>query len=154
MSFEGAALGVPCLFSAGSWLGELVPDETGIVAWDAALAAERAHSLMRDPDARARNVSALRGARARLSWESAGARLLEIYNAACDAPPNPRRARPALDRLAHQPSDAEVPLSEDALGLVGPGGALPADLERPLLALASHPRLAGPLFRALRESYR
>ena len=36
-------------------------------------------------------------------------------------------------------------MSEDALRLVGPNGALPRELERPLLALAAHRRLRGPV---------
>lgn len=38
--------------------------------------------------------------------------------------------------------------------LIGPGGALPSDVERPLLALATHPRIAAPLFGALKLGYR
>jgi len=51
-------------------------------------------------------------------------------------------------------SSLPSPVSEDGLRLVGPGGALPAELERPLLALATHPRIARPLFTALRAGYR
>jgi hypothetical protein len=45
-------------------------------------------------------------------------------------------------------------LTEDALRLVGPGGALPADLERPLLALATHPQIGVPMFQAIKAGYR
>jgi hypothetical protein len=45
-------------------------------------------------------------------------------------------------------------LSEDAMRLVGPDGLLPRRLERPLLALASHPKLGTPVFRALDAGYR
>jgi hypothetical protein len=45
-------------------------------------------------------------------------------------------------------------ITEDALRLVGPAGALPRDLERPLLAVATHPRLGAPLFGALKLGYR
>jgi hypothetical protein len=38
--------------------------------------------------------------------------------------------------------------------LVGPGGELPPDVHRPLLALATHPRIAAPLFGALKLGYR
>ena len=38
--------------------------------------------------------------------------------------------------------------------LVGPGGELPRDVYRPLLALATHPRIAAPLFGALKLGYR
>ncbi len=45
-------------------------------------------------------------------------------------------------------------LSEDAIRLIGPGGALPTDVERPLLALATHPQVGTPMFGALRLGYR
>jgi SAM-dependent methyltransferase len=45
-------------------------------------------------------------------------------------------------------------LSDDAIRLVGPRGALPRDIERPLLALATHPIIGGPVFAALRAGYR
>jgi hypothetical protein len=45
-------------------------------------------------------------------------------------------------------------LSEDAARLVGPGGELPEDVQRPLLALATHPRIARPVWSALRLGYR
>ncbi len=38
--------------------------------------------------------------------------------------------------------------------LVGPGGELPRDVYRPLLALATHPRIATPVFGALKLGYR
>jgi hypothetical protein len=37
---------------------------------------------------------------------------------------------------------------------VGLGGELPPDVHRPLLALATHPRLAAPVFAALKAGYR
>ena len=39
---------------------------------------------------------------------------------------------------------AGIVLTEDAARLVGPGGELPPDVHRPLLALATHPRIAAP----------
>jgi hypothetical protein len=38
--------------------------------------------------------------------------------------------------------------------LIGPGGALPSDVERPLLALATHPQIGKPMFRAMKLGYR
>lgn len=45
-------------------------------------------------------------------------------------------------------------LSEDAIRLVGPEGLLPADVERPLLALATHPQIGNAMFGAMRLGYR
>ena len=44
--------------------------------------------------------------------------------------------------------------SEEALRLIGPGGALPSDVERPLLALATHPQVGTPMFNAIKLGYR
>jgi hypothetical protein len=45
-------------------------------------------------------------------------------------------------------------ISDDAMRLVGPDGALPADLERPLLAVATHRAVAAPVFGAIKMGYR
>jgi hypothetical protein len=45
-------------------------------------------------------------------------------------------------------------MSSDAVRLVGPDGMLPPDVERPLLALASHRAIGRPVFGALRYGYR
>jgi hypothetical protein len=37
---------------------------------------------------------------------------------------------------------------------MGPGGALPEGAARPLLALATHPRIGVPVFRAIGVGYR
>ncbi len=147
--FEAAARGVPCLWAAGTSLSELLPDdEAAIVQWDAAATADRAVALMRDDAVRARNLDAIHRAAERLRWRASADKLAEIY----------------LQTLEHAPSPAGVMLrehglmrtgfSEDAVRLVGPGGLLPADVERPLLAVATRPALRRPLFAALRLVYR
>ena len=45
-------------------------------------------------------------------------------------------------------------VSEDGMRLVGPDGVLPAEVERPLLALASHPKIGGPVLGAIKAGYR
>ncbi|MBV9336065.1 MAG: hypothetical protein JO243_09245, partial [Solirubrobacterales bacterium] len=126
----------------GSSLSELLPDDAaGIVPWDAERTAERASALLQDESARQRNLQAIAGAAAGLTWDTTAARLLDVYRATAEAPPR-RRA------------GSDVPLSEDAARLVGPGGELPEDVHRPLLALATHPRIARPVFGALKFGYR
>jgi glycosyltransferase involved in cell wall biosynthesis len=143
--FEAAAHGVPCLWAAGSSLGELLPsDAAGIVRWDEEQSAERALALIGDKDERSRNLSAIRAAASRLTWDTTAANLIGLYEATCVAPP-------AIGRTV---GAAQAPIGEDAMRLVGPGGELPADVHRPLLALATHPRLATPVFAALRLGYR
>jgi glycosyltransferase involved in cell wall biosynthesis len=146
--FEAAEHGVPCLWAKDSSLIELLPDTAaGIVPWDPVRSAGRALELIRDERARRSNVEAVRDAASKLRWEAAGEQLVEIYRATCDAPP-------ALTSLLERGEGLmRGGLSEDALRLVGPNGALPRELERPLLALATHPRLRAPVFGALKAGY-
>ncbi len=147
--FEAGGYGVPCMWAAGTSLSEVLPDSAAeIVAWDVVLTADRALELLRDAAARERNVAAIRGAATRLSWDASAERLLELYESTCDAPAPPAGALERGHRLL------TGGMSEDALRLMGPGGALPEDVQRPLLALATHPRIGTPLFRALRLGYR
>lgn len=44
--------------------------------------------------------------------------------------------------------------SDDAIQLVGPRGVLPREIERPLLALATHPVIGRPAFGAIKLGYR
>ena len=147
--FEAAAHRVPCMWAPGSSLSELLPDAAAeIVPWDADESAARALVLMRDADARKRNLQAVDAAARGLTWDATAAQLLEIYKATADAPANPTLAVVARGGLA------VGSLSEDAARLVGPGGELPADVQRPLLALATHRRLSVPVFGALKLGYR
>jgi glycosyltransferase involved in cell wall biosynthesis len=147
--FEALDHGVPCLWAPGTSLSEILPDEAaGIVRWDAAASGDRALELMRDGPARAENLGALSRAAKGLRWDATAAALIDLYLEACEAPPSPAGAYERRQGLM-QPG-----FSEDAVRLVGPGGLLPREAERPLLALASHPRLSRPVFGALRAAYR
>jgi glycosyltransferase involved in cell wall biosynthesis len=147
--FEAAAREKPCLWARGTSLSELLPDEAAqIVPWDAEASADRANRLLHDQALRRANVAAVREVARNLSWEATAARLLECYSETCDAPAS---SASAIERRDGSMSGM---LSEDAMRLIGPGGALPADLERPLLALATHRQIAGPMFRAMKLGYR
>ena len=147
--FEAANAGLPCMWAPGTSLSEILPDRAAeIVAWDATQSADRAVELLRDARRRQQNVAAVREAGRHLTWDATAARLIELYEAACDAPSTPAGA------FQHRDGTINWSLSEDALSLVGPGGELPADVERPLLALATHPQIAGPVFGALKLGYR
>jgi glycosyltransferase involved in cell wall biosynthesis len=142
--FEAAAHRVPCLWSPGSSLSELLPDEVaGIVPWNEHATAQNALDLLNDDAARQRNLEAIEAAARGLNWETTARHLLDVYRASADAPPRPRPS-----------ARAGVALSEDAARLVGPGGELPTDVHRPLLAVATHPRIAAPVFGALKLGYR
>jgi glycosyltransferase involved in cell wall biosynthesis len=147
--FEAAGHGVACMWAAGTSLSELLPDaQAGIVRWDAAESAARALELMRDEVVRERNIGSVREAGAGLTWDATAARLIEEYDATCDSPAMPASA------LERQHGRVAGALTEDGMRLVGAGGALPADVERPLLALATHPQIGGPVFGALKLGYR
>jgi hypothetical protein len=127
----------------------VLPDSVAaVVPWDAGASADRAFELMRTETVRDEQLAVIREAARQLTWDAAAAALVELYEATCDAAPPPGAALARADGLM---SGA---ISEDALRLVGPAGALPREAERPLLALATHPRLAGPAFRALELGYR
>ncbi len=141
--FEAAAHRVPCLWAPGSALSELLPDEAaGIVPWDAGPSASHARALLEDHEARERNLSAIDSAARSLTWDATAHRLLGVYRAAAESPARPSTAATGLT------------LTEDAARLVGPGGELPADVHRPLLALATHPRIAKPAYAVLKLGYR
>jgi glycosyltransferase involved in cell wall biosynthesis len=145
--FEAAAHRVPCLWAPGSSLSELLPDEAAaIVPWDAEQTARRAVALLADQRARERNLAAIDHAAATLTWDATAAGLLEAYQATADAPAAAATSTATPGRLDL--------LTEDAARLVGPGGELPVDVHRPLLALATHPRIARPVFGALKLGYR
>jgi glycosyltransferase involved in cell wall biosynthesis len=139
--FEAAAHRVPCLWASGSALRELLPDEQAeIVPWDEVASAQNAMALLEDDAAREQNLKAVHAAARTLTWDATAAGLLEVYRATADAPAKPR-------------AGVGITLSEDAARLVGPGGELPPEVHRPLLALATHPKLARPVWSALRLGY-
>jgi GT2 family glycosyltransferase len=147
--FEAAERGVPCMWAPGTSLSEILPDAAaGIVAWDAERSAEQALGLLRDEAARRANLEAIRTAARPLTWDAAAASLIEIYERTCDEPATPASA------LERRRGMLDMPFSEDAMRLIGRGGALPVGLERPLLALATHPQVGKPLFGVLKAGYR
>jgi glycosyltransferase involved in cell wall biosynthesis len=145
--FEAAEHGAPCMWAAGTALSDVLPDDgAAIVPWSVEETAERLLALVSDEAARNKNVDAIRFAGAGLRWDATAARLLDVYRRACDGPPPPAVAMRRLESTGL--------LSVDSLNLLGPGGALPNDLERPLLAVSARPWLSGPLFGAFRLGYR
>jgi glycosyltransferase involved in cell wall biosynthesis len=147
--FEAGEHGVPCLWAPGTSLSEILPDSAaGLVPWDAEQSAATAFRLLRDESARRANLDAIRTAARPLTWDAAAEGLINVYERTCDEPAPPAAA------LERRRGILGSELSEDGLRLVGVGGALPSDLERPLLALASHPQVGKPLFGAIKAGYR
>ncbi len=147
--FEAADHDVPCLWARGTSLSELLPDSAAqIEPWDASWSADRALHLLRDDEARRENVRSIRQAASGLTWEATAAKLIACYVETCDAPATPASA---IERRHGVMSGV---LSEDAMRLIGPGGALPPDVQRPLLALATHPQIGKPMFSVMKLGYR
>jgi GT2 family glycosyltransferase/glycosyltransferase involved in cell wall biosynthesis len=147
--FEAADHGTPCLWAPATSLAEVLPAEAAEIApWDLSATAEHALALLRDPDRRERQRQTIRTAAQGLTWDAAAAALLEVYRQTCDAPAAPGGG------LARRFGVMQPRMSSDAVRLVGPDGMLPPDLERPLLALASHRAVGAPVFGALRFGYR
>jgi glycosyltransferase involved in cell wall biosynthesis len=149
LPFEAADHDRPCLWAPATSLAEVLPPKAGeIVPWDVRLSAERAMSLLRDEAARRRNIEAVHEAAAGLTWDRAARELLRVYRETCDAPAAPASA------IERRHGIMQGLLSEDAMRLVGPDGALAPELERPLLALATHPQISAPMFGAVKLGYR
>jgi hypothetical protein len=148
--FEAADHGVPASWAPVTSMAEVLPAEEAaqLVPWSPEESAGRLATLLQDDDLRARTVASVRGAARSFTWDAAAARLIEIYERACDSPATPGRG---VERGRGFTSGV---LSEDAMRLVGPGGLLPADVERPLLALATHPQIGNAMFRAMKLGYR
>jgi GT2 family glycosyltransferase len=148
--FEAADHRRPCMWAPGTSLSEVLVDSAAeIVAWDAAATADNALALLQDPRRATANLEAIGQASRQLSWDASAQDLVEVYRAVADGPPVPGPAdrRPGVGASV-------LELNEDALNLVGPGGALPRDMQRPLLALATHQAVGGPVFAAVRAGYR
>jgi glycosyltransferase involved in cell wall biosynthesis len=147
--FEAADHGLPCMWAPGTSLSEILPPSAAtILPWDAAATADRAIALMRDAAEREANIAGVHQAAAGLSWDAAAARLIDVYNEACDEAPTPASA---FERRHGQMKDG---ISDDGMRLVGPDGALPREVERPLLALAMRPQIRTPVFGAIKLGYR
>ncbi len=167
--FESGLQGVPCLFAATSSLAEgPIASAATIVPDDPVQSAAAAHSLLVDRDAREAHVRMLVEAARELTWERAALAMVEIYR---EAAPAPVRVAATLSRDAvtrereltasHQAvvrmliderelvlGDYNRLLADVGAGrsLVGPGGSLPENLQRALLAFSSHPALSRPLY--------
>jgi glycosyltransferase involved in cell wall biosynthesis len=178
--FEAALSGVPCLFAPQSSLAELLPpDMAAIVPWDPRESADRAYVLLSDPAARARHVQALASSARRFTWTDAAAAMVEIYDEAAVAPVREASVL-SRDEVHREHELHELIAAQDALvatlarerdharrmydelhtetgiglGLIGPHGALPENLQRALLALSARPALSRPLYGAGSGAFR
>lgn len=146
--FEAADRDRACMWAAVTSLAEVLPGEAAsVVPWSIELTAERAIELLRDEACRRRNIETVREAARMLTWDRAATELVRVYQQACDRPATPASS------IERRTGIMQGVLTRDAMRLMGPHGVLPRELQRPLLALAMHPQLARPLFRAMRFGY-
>ncbi|MCW2573527.1 MAG: putative glycosyltransferase [Frankiales bacterium] len=75
--FEAAHHGRPCLSSRGGSLDEVMPPEVLVSGFAAGAWADRVETLVRDPQAAAENIAALRHRAAEHTWERVAERLVE-----------------------------------------------------------------------------
>jgi GT2 family glycosyltransferase len=138
--FEAAARGNACMFAPVSSLPEVVGEELAtLVPWDVEASADRALALLRDEPERKRLAESIAARGREYTWAATAEQLVAVYRDALNRPPRALRS---------------VPRSDVANALVGPGGHLPPDVQRALLAISTRPALRGPTFAALRASYR
>jgi len=177
---EAAIDGVPSMFAPRASLAEVLPAEAAtIVPWDVPRSAERVLALLTDAGARERQLDALVRAARPLTWERAAEATLAAYREAILAPVR-EAALLARDELARERELRALVESQDelvarlteerahaqrmydelnaevgfALGLIGPHGALPEDVQRALLALSERPALSRPLYGAATRAFR
>ena len=142
--FEAAAYGTACMFAPVSSLVEVIGEGLAtLVPWDAEASTDRALALLRSEEERRRLAAAIAKRGRRYAWSSTAAQLADLYRELGRRPV--RSARAAI---------FDESLADVARALVGPGGRLPPDVQRALLAITTRPTLRGPTFAALRASYR
>jgi glycosyltransferase involved in cell wall biosynthesis len=143
--FEAASAGTACMFAPVTSLAEVLdPDTATLVPWDVGASAGRALALLRDETARQRLTGAIAERGRRYTWDATARQLVDVYHETLRRPARPARAALLGDGAR----------SDTANALVGPGGHLPPDIQRALLAISTRPALRGPAFAALRASYR
>jgi GT2 family glycosyltransferase len=167
LPFEAARVGTPCLFAWHTSLADQLPSSLAlIVPWDANETAERVSSVLVAGTERDRLVDGIRMAGARLT-AARNARLhADVYEraVAAPAPGAASLARAALELQAELDDailerdglDAELrEIYHDPLnrGLAGRYAILPAELRRPVLAMASRPALRKTAMALYRASY-
>jgi hypothetical protein len=122
----------------------LDPALATLVPWDVEASADRALELLRDEAARQRLTAAIADRGRSYTWAETARQLEDVYRDVLGRP-----AQPARGVMFGHEARPDV-----ANALVGPGGYLPPDVQRALLAISTRPALRAPVFAALRASYR
>jgi glycosyltransferase involved in cell wall biosynthesis len=177
---EGALSGVPCVFAPQSSLAEVLPPEAAvIVPWDVEESARRTLALLTDERQRQQQLDALVRVARGLTWSATANATVATYREAVVAPTreSAKLSRDELQRerelrflVAAQDAATEKLSLEKAhakrmydelheqvgfgLGLIGPQGSLPEDVQRALLAFGSEPRRSRLVYAAIAGSFR
>jgi GT2 family glycosyltransferase len=167
LPFEAARVGTPCLFAWHTSLADQLPSSLAlIVPWDAGETAARVLPALVAGDERNRLVDGIRMAGARLTAARYARLHADVYARAQAA------ATPGAAPLAHAALELQAELDDAVLerdgldaelreiyhdplnrGLAGRYAILPAELRRPVLAMASRPVLRKTAMALYRASY-
>jgi GT2 family glycosyltransferase/glycosyltransferase involved in cell wall biosynthesis len=152
--FEAAEVGVPCFFASEAALGELLPPEAALlVAWDPDASAERCAALLADDAVRREHLHLLRASAASLTWSRTAQDLLAVYRGAIAGPSRDAR-RLIAELLELRTRTGEIlALGGNDPNALALAGAIPPQMRRPLLAVATRPVLRALVFPPLRALY-
>jgi GT2 family glycosyltransferase/glycosyltransferase involved in cell wall biosynthesis len=159
LPYEAAEAGVPCLFAPQSSLAELLPSRLALLErWDPEASADRAMEVLSENGRRLEHVRSLRAAAAGLSWDRTAIELKKLYEDVVGEPM--REAKRLTMELTERDALIQFRYADiasfdriDRL-LVGPGGALPAELRRAVLGIANRRFLRAIVFGPLILAYR
>src|SRR6202043_732736 len=155
---------------------ELIPGDLAlIVPWDANATADRIAPYLESQEMRREHIAGVRAAAAPRTWKHAAHQLMDIYAAAASAPVREScklfeelvaslgradvleealgSSATRIEQLEEEYRDLRAAFSVTAEDLVGPNGAIPPDLWRPLLAVGNRRILRAPMFGLLRLLY-
>lgn len=154
--FEAGDAGTPCLFAHIGAMAETLPASAAtLVPWDPEASARLAAPLLAPGADRDRHVALLHEASAGFRWAGTAARMEELYDDVLATAPRPVAPIVAAEVDHQREYEAfRARAGEDGMALLGPGGFLPAEMLRPLLAVASRPTLRRPFFALLRLIYK
>jgi GT2 family glycosyltransferase len=159
--FEAADAGTPCLFAWHTSLAEILPQSSALlVPWDEHESARRSARVLTPGSARDDLVRGIRIAGARFTSRAAARGLEAVYARALRSSVGGEvtLAGSEVEQLRAEREMLHRELSaiyDDPLnrGLVGPHAVLPAELRRPVLAVATRPVLLKTVMSLYRAGY-
>jgi len=163
MPFEAADHERPSVFASHTALAEILPPELAtLVPWDPHASAQRVSDLLMRPDSAKEHVQAVRRAARRLTWQSTGETMLDVYRSAAAAPAreSSRLAEEIAlveserDELERKYNELWQSLTPDARTLVDPAGPLDTAAQHSLAAFVKRPLRRRLLLGSLRLAYR